>query len=91
MSYPETKDEIVRLLDDLMEQIWACIETKKDLLKEKREEIIIKNDIGYSFTKFTEYFEKSVVIEFNKAERLLKALMVGHAKHEGVDINDVDK
>jgi len=36
---------------------------KKDSLKEKREEIIIKNDISTSFTKFTELFEKAVCLE----------------------------
>lgn len=91
MAYPETREEIVKLLDDLMEQVWACIETKKDLLREKREEIIIQNDIGQSFTKFTEYFEKSVVVEYNKAERLLRALMLSHVHYTGDEIDVVSQ
>lgn len=74
-----------------MEQVWACIETKKDLLREKREDIIIKNDIGGEFTKLTEFFEKSVVVEFNKAERLLKGLLVGHVHSCGLEMAEVDK
>lgn len=90
MAYPETREEIKKLLDDLMEQVWACIEVKKDNLKSKREEIIIKNDIGSTFTKFTELFEKAVCLEYSKSERILKALIISYAYNKGIEIDETN-